>query len=247
MRISQVGMLLLAASALAVRKPNAVLKAGSLVVTPLLRPLFKYEAPLQETMVGWLPGGASRQETRAALAAQVEGDTVVVYTYTLSPFCTEAIRVLESTGCAFRVVELGLEWFLLGPKGSAARAELGRLTGQTSLPHIFIGGKSVGGLFSGGDENGGLDQLVRDGMLMGALADAGAHCEPLSDDYEDGTPRDGDGPPRDPETDPVERRVEVSDNVRGRLAEIVQTTAAAAIEARGAFTIAVAGGSLVKM
>jgi hypothetical protein len=48
-------------------------------------------------------------------------------------------------------VSLGKEWIpgLMAPGGAATRAELGKMTGQTSLPHVFVGGKSVGGLYSG--------------------------------------------------------------------------------------------------
>ena len=105
--ISRVGMLLLVASALGVKKPNPILKSASMVVTPLLTPVYKYEAPLQEAMMGWLPGGTSTKDVRAQIYSRVGIDPVVIYTYALSPFCTEAIRVLESTGCKFTVVELG--------------------------------------------------------------------------------------------------------------------------------------------
>lgn len=141
--------------ALGVKKPNPLLKSASLIVTPLLKPVYKYEAPLQEKALGLIPGSPQPSEVRAQIYAKVGTSGALIYTYALSPFCTDAIRVLESTGCQFTTVELGLEWFLLGPKGSSVRAELGRMTGQTSLPHVFIGGKSVGGLFSGGEHNGG--------------------------------------------------------------------------------------------
>lgn len=45
---------------------------------------------------------------------------------------------------------LGPEWIpgLLDAEGAAVRAELGKMTSLTSMPHVFIGGQSVGGLFS---------------------------------------------------------------------------------------------------
>ena len=45
--------------------------------------------------------------------------------------------------------QLGLEWFLLDKEKSTMRAELLEMTGQSSLPHVFIDGKHVGGLFTG--------------------------------------------------------------------------------------------------
>merc|ERR1712187_121377 len=97
-----------------------------------------------------------------------------VYSYTLSPFCQEAISLLDSTGCKCKVIEPAPEWFLLGPKGSAIRAELGQMTGQTSFPHIFIGGESVGGLFSGGASGSGIAGLAESGELVDMLTKAGA-------------------------------------------------------------------------
>ena len=65
---------------------------------------------------------------------------------------------------ADEAIELGPEWFLLGPKASAMRAELAATTGQSSLPHCFVNGKSVGGLYSGNDIGEGLAcPLVRYG------------------------------------------------------------------------------------
>ena len=46
-----------------------------------------------------------------------------------------------------------------------------RMTGQTSMPHVFIGGASIGGLASG---TPGLKALLRDGSLRDKLKAAGA-------------------------------------------------------------------------
>ena len=92
----------------------------------------------------------------------------------LSPFSTEAVGVLESTGAKFEKVELGPEGFLLGGKGSAIRNELGVMYGQTSLPHIFVGGEWIGGLYSGGPSGGGLAGLMKSGELDAMLQKAKA-------------------------------------------------------------------------
>ena len=70
-------------------------------------------------------------------------------------------------------MELGKEWLpgLLPADGAAVRAELGAMTGQTSMPHIFIGGKSIGGLATG---TPGLKPLLATGSLQQTLKDAGA-------------------------------------------------------------------------
>ena len=45
------------------------------------------------------------------------------------------------------------------------------MTGQTSMPHVFIGGKSIGGLATG---TPGLNALLKSGELRQRLSDAGA-------------------------------------------------------------------------
>lgn len=91
--------------------------------------------------------------------------------YGLSPFSTEALAFLDEAGCTYQKIELGPEWFLLGGLASAKRAELLERTGQSSLPHVFIGGQSVGGLYSG---TPGLLELQKEGKLRPMLEAAGA-------------------------------------------------------------------------
>eukprot|EP00746_Dinoflagellata_sp_MGD_P067625 gnl/MRDRNA2_/MRDRNA2_27917_c0_seq1.p1 gnl/MRDRNA2_/MRDRNA2_27917_c0~~gnl/MRDRNA2_/MRDRNA2_27917_c0_seq1.p1 ORF type:complete len:255 (+),score=52.58 gnl/MRDRNA2_/MRDRNA2_27917_c0_seq1:74-838(+) len=157
----------------ALREENAVLKGASAVVTPLLKGIYAAQAPLQAKVLGAF-GGPSEEEVRAEIDSTIKSNKVVIYSYPLSPFCTEAIALLESTGCKFTTIEPGQEWFLMGPKGSAIRAELGQMTGQTSLPHIFINGQSVGGLYSGGPSEGGIAGLAESGELLPMLKKAGA-------------------------------------------------------------------------
>lgn len=172
--MSRVGFLAtVVATASALKMPSPILKVASAVVTPMLKPIYSVEAPLQEAVTGVF-NGPSVEEVRAEIDATLKASPCVVYSYPISPFCTEAVSVLQSTGCKVTVVEPGLEWFLLGPKGSAIRAELGRMTGQTSFPQIFIGGESIGGLFSGGASGGGLAGLAESGELEKKLKKARA-------------------------------------------------------------------------
>ena len=94
-----------------------------------------------------------------------------IYTYDLSPFSVEALNILESTGAKFEKRSLGAEWFLLGPRQSLLRAKLLDQTGQSSLPHIFIGGEHIGGLSTG---TPGLNSLVESGELISKLKEAKA-------------------------------------------------------------------------
>lgn len=56
--------------------------------------------------------------------------------------------------------------------GYPLRAELAEVTGRTSVPAVFIGGKFAGGCNDGG--LGGVMSLDRDGKLKGLLAGADA-------------------------------------------------------------------------
>jgi glutaredoxin-related protein len=137
---------------------------------PALAPIFNVEADLQAFATNL--GSYDEDEVRAEIEETINSAPVVIYTYPLSPFSSEALAILESTGCEVKNVELGAEWFALGPKGSATRVELRKLYGQGSLPHIFIGGEWIGGLATGAD--GGLAGLVERDELVPMLFEAGA-------------------------------------------------------------------------
>ena len=55
------------------------------------------------------------------------------------------------------------------PDGAALVAELGAATGRTSIPHIFIGGRSIGGF---NDGTPGLRPLIASGEFEGAVSEA---------------------------------------------------------------------------
>mmetsp|Transcript_53463 Transcript_53463/g.148149 ORF Transcript_53463/g.148149 Transcript_53463/m.148149 type:complete len:245 (-) Transcript_53463:77-811(-) len=130
----------------------------------LLKPAFAVEARLQAF-------GYDRAATRAALKAEAKSAPVVVYTYSLSPFCAEATKLLDSLGAEYKEVVLAPEWFLMLGEGAAKRAELLALFGRSSMPHIFIGGRSIGGLTEG---EPGLVPLYEAGELEATLKQVGA-------------------------------------------------------------------------
>ena len=128
------------------RGANPVLGVASMGMG-LLKPVFKAETAVQAAVTNL--GSYDTDEIRAEIEEIAKRAPVVVLTYGLSPFSLECVALLESTGAQVENVPLGAEWFLLGPRGSAIRAELGNMYGQTSLPHVWIGGEWVGGLYSG--------------------------------------------------------------------------------------------------
>lgn len=135
-------------------------------LTPLLKPIYAQEAK-------WQAGNYDRASVQARIDSETNSAPVVVYSYGLSPFCTQAVDLLKSVGAKTKVVELGAEWLpgMLPADGAAVRAELGELTGRTSMPSIWIGGSCIGGLFDGSP---GLVPLLESGKLMKRLEEAGA-------------------------------------------------------------------------
>lgn len=126
-------------------QPNPVIKAMATGMA-LLKPVFVLEANLQAAVLGTL-GGIDVSTVDAEITSMKATNKVLIYTYGLSPFSTEAVNMLDQSGYEFTKEELGLEWFLLGPKESVARVALSKEVegGATSLPKIFIGGECIGG------------------------------------------------------------------------------------------------------
>ena len=156
--------------------PNEILGYISSAITPLLKPVYKVLAPLQ--------AGSSRKDkseydaeivaAKAEIEKDIASNKVVIYTYSLSPFCTEALGVLSSLDIDYKEMSLGLEWvpFLISDEGAKKRAALGAMTGQTSLPHVFVDGKSIGGLYEGllpALEDGSFQSLLKEQAPSGKV------------------------------------------------------------------------------
>jgi len=63
---------------------------------------------------------------------------IEIYTIPFCPYCDRARALLERKGAAFREID--------APGGSAARkAAVERSGGRTTVPQIFIDGRSIGG------------------------------------------------------------------------------------------------------
>lgn len=77
--------------------------------------------------------------------------------------------MLKSTGTNFKEISLGKEWIPGLIDRPEKRAALLEMTGQSSLPNIFIGGTSVGGLYSG---KPGLIPSLEKGELTAMIEEA---------------------------------------------------------------------------
>ena len=95
----------------------------------------------------------------------VSDNPVVMFSFSTCPFCRRAKDFLDEKGVKYEVLELDE---LEGNAGNEIRANLGRKTGRTSVPSIFIGGNYIGGC----NDGPGLLPLDKSGELDGLLQEA---------------------------------------------------------------------------
>lgn len=150
--------------------PSEILQWLSQSIMTAAKPIFKLTAPIQAGSSGEdaFKYNQELESAKAEIKREISAASVVVYTYELSPFSFEVKALLDSLKVEYKEVSLGKEWLpgLIAPNGAIKRAALLDMTGQSSLPHIFIGGKPIGGLFSG---DPGLVPLLEQGMLSPML------------------------------------------------------------------------------
>ncbi|CAM9520010.1 unnamed protein product [Scytosiphon promiscuus] len=87
---------------------------------------------------------------------------VVVYSKSYCPYCTKAKKALNEIGAKYELIELDQV-----ENGSAVQDALQSITGQRSVPNVFIGGTSIGG----GDDT---VKLKKSGELLTKVTAAGA-------------------------------------------------------------------------
>ena len=76
----------------------------------------------------------------------IETNPCVMFSFTSCPYCIKAKSVLiDELGANVKVIELDIDLAV----GYPIRAELGRRTGRTSVPSVWIGGQFVGGCSDG--------------------------------------------------------------------------------------------------
>ena len=106
------------------------------------------------------------QAVTAKIDTLVSETPVVVFSFTTCPFCRRAKDLLDEKGVAYQALELDE---LEGNEGNEIRATLGRKTGRTSVPSIFIGGNYIGGCNDGPgllplEKSGELDVLLQEAL-----------------------------------------------------------------------------------
>jgi glutaredoxin len=140
--------------------PNELLEWTSQNVMSLAKPIFSFLTPLQ---AGSSDEDESYVSSLATAKKEIEAETsanpIVVYTYDLSPFSSETKGLLKNLNLPYENISLGKEWIPGLLSNASKRAALLEMTGQSSLPHVFVGGKPIGGLFSG---NPGILSLLKE-------------------------------------------------------------------------------------
>eukprot|EP00752_Nemacystus_decipiens_P013404 g11869.t1 len=130
-----------------------------------------FRSPLDVLKQGIARAGAGPYDRDAVLKLVEEytsGETrVVVFSWTRCPFCKKAKRLIEDLlddPEDYEFVELDER-----QDGNAIRYELSQITGRTSVPQIWIGGRFVGGC----NDGPGVFTLMEKGELVPMLEAAG--------------------------------------------------------------------------
>eukprot|EP01126_Amoeba_proteus_P032395 TRINITY_DN3159_c0_g1_i2.p1 TRINITY_DN3159_c0_g1~~TRINITY_DN3159_c0_g1_i2.p1 ORF type:complete len:149 (-),score=8.52 TRINITY_DN3159_c0_g1_i2:12-458(-) len=79
-------------------------------------------------------------EYRQFIEDTVKSHPVVIFSKSYCPYCRRAKSTIESTGNSYYAVELDLR-----ADGSTIQSVLHQMTGQRTVPSVWINGKFVGG------------------------------------------------------------------------------------------------------
>ena len=98
---------------------------------------------------------------KGQIQADIAAGGVLMYSKAYCPFCTDAKNLLKQGGVQYKVYELDNM-----DNGSAIQSALQGVSGQRTVPNIYIGGKHIGGCSD-------LQALASKGTLGGMLTAAG--------------------------------------------------------------------------
>eukprot|EP01025_Chloroclados_australasicus_P035209 TRINITY_DN3591_c1_g1_i1.p2 TRINITY_DN3591_c1_g1~~TRINITY_DN3591_c1_g1_i1.p2 ORF type:complete len:262 (+),score=25.07 TRINITY_DN3591_c1_g1_i1:104-787(+) len=111
-------------------------------------------------------GSYDEVAVKAKVDKYIADNPVTMFSFSTCPFCKRAKGLLDDMAVPYTAIELDQ----MGKEGLEMRAELAKMTSRTSMPNIFIGGKSVGGC----NDGPGIMTLNKQGKLDQLLQDAGA-------------------------------------------------------------------------
>lgn len=89
-------------------------------------------------------GEYDEDSTSQQLEEFIQAHDISMFSFTSCPFCRRAKDALDQADYKYGVLELDEQ-----ANGNALRAMLGKRTGRTSVPSIFVRGRSIGGCNDG--------------------------------------------------------------------------------------------------
>ncbi|KAI9229337.1 MAG: glutaredoxin [Piptocephalis tieghemiana] len=94
---------------------------------------------------------------RALVEKTIQNNPVTIFSKTTCGFCSRAKYTLEDQGIAYMAIELDQL-----KEGREIQADLKKLTGQSTVPNIFIRGKHLGGYsdLARADDTGKLAKML---------------------------------------------------------------------------------------
>ncbi|KAI0159997.1 putative glutaredoxin [Hypoxylon sp. FL1284] len=99
-------------------------------------------------------------EAKTKAQGIIDENAVAVFSKSYCPYCAASKKLLNGLGAKYKLVELNEV-----PDGSALQDALEEMTGQRTVPNIFIGKKHIGG---------NSDLQAKSGELKGMLTEVGA-------------------------------------------------------------------------
>ena len=127
-------------------------------------------ASLKQWIAESIAGKYNKEAINARIDATLDATPVVMFSFTTCPFCLKAKALLRDDlkvdPSQITIIECDED-----PDGNSIRAELGRRTGRTSMPSIWIKGS---GYIGGCNDGPGVVPLYKEGKLVPMLVSAGA-------------------------------------------------------------------------
>ena len=87
-----------------------------------------------------MPPVVNGDDPSAAVAQLIKDNSVMVFSKTTCPFCSKMKTVFKQNRIDFTAVEFDT----MGPMGADMQKALHDLSGQKSVPNLFINGKHIG-------------------------------------------------------------------------------------------------------
>ncbi|CAH1786345.1 unnamed protein product [Owenia fusiformis] len=84
--------------------------------------------------------GSSNPELEQFVKEKINGNCVMVFSKTTCGFCRMAKETLNNAGATYEALEINNR-----PDAYEIQSILGKMTGSTTVPRVFINGKCIGG------------------------------------------------------------------------------------------------------